>query len=139
MTSAEFVSELKPLLEARAGLAGVTVHLTDTADVTAPAIVLIRSRVQHDINWVAMGPEREDEVTIPGYVVTKSDVMQTAANQAAAICTEIGTQVMDAPPQVGAQTLKAELSSIAWVPFPADKGGWQVDCEFDLTFTADLA
>lgn len=138
MTSAAYVAALKPLLEARLGLAGVDVHLTEPDAPKAPMIVLIRSRVAHEIDWIAMGPKRTDQVTVPGRVWTVADAMQDAADQAMSICSEIGLAVKPASPSVGAQTRKAELSSIAWLPLLNDEGGWFVDAEFDITYISDL-
>lgn len=139
MTSAAFVAALKPLLEARPGLAGVTVHLTDSADVTAPAIVLIRQRIRHEIEWIAMGPKRTDVVTVPGYVVTNAATELAAADQALAILSEIGLQVVTAPPPVGAQTQKANLATIEWLLFLSDKGGWDCGANYEIEYVSNLA
>jgi hypothetical protein len=138
MTSAEFVTELKTLLEQRAGLVGVNVHLTETADVAAPAIVLVRGRVNSEIVWETMGPERREDATVPGRVWTTAATMPAAVDQAMAIMAEIATQVVDAPPPVGLQTRMANLQSVAWLPFQSDKGGWFCDAEFDISYQSDL-
>ena len=141
MTSAAFVAALKPLLEARSGLVaiGCAVHLTWTPDVTAPAIVLIRSRVSHEVEWTRMGPKRTETGSIPGSVYTTAADVQTAANQATVILDEIAATITPALPSVGAGTWKAELGSIGWMAFPSDKGGYLIDAEYDITYTADLA
>ena len=138
MTSAEFITKLRPLLAARAGLAGVAIHDAWTRDVASPAIVLVRARVRHDISWQAMGPQRWDMVTIPGLVVTTADTVQAAADAALDICAEIGLQLKTAPPSVGAQTLMASLETIGWLPYPSDKGGWTCDTEFDITYKSNI-
>ena len=139
MTSAAFVAALKPLLEARGGLAGVTVHYTWTPDVTAPAIVLIRSRVTHEIEWTRMGPKRTLTATVPGSVYTTAADVATAAAQAEAILTEIGAAITPASPAVGANMWKAELADVGWMAFPSDKGGYLIDAEYEITYTTDLA
>ncbi len=138
MTSAAFVAALKPLLEARAGLAGVSVNIVEPEYIESPAIVLIRNRVPHEINYVAMGLERTENVTVPGFVRTYKPTIQEAADQALAIISEIGIQVRDAPPQVGEQTQIANVARLAWLPVASDKGGWLCDAEYDLTYTSDL-
>ncbi len=138
MTSAEFVAELKPLLEARAGLAGVAVHLAWPEAILSPAIVLIRAPVQHEVEWTAMGPKRSEEVTVPGHVRAYADTMQAAADQAATIIREIGLQVTVAPPSVGEQTLKAELSRYEWSPLLSDKGGHVAAVDYEITYLTDL-
>ncbi len=138
MTSAAFIAALKPLLAARTGLAGVGVYLVEPEYMRSPAIVLIRARVPHEIEYVAFGPERTDTVTIPGFVRTHNQDFQPAADQALAIIEEIALQARDAPPQVGEQTQIAKLERLAWTPIISDKGGYAVDAEFDLTYTSDL-
>lgn len=139
MTSAAFVAALKPLLEARPGLAGVAVHLVWTTDVTAPAIVLVRARISHEIGWTRMGPKRTVTATVPGSVYTTAADVQTAATEAESILAEIASAITPATPSVGAQTRKAELAATGWMPFPSDKGGYLVDTEYDITYTADIA
>ncbi len=138
MTSAEFVAELKPLLEARAALVGVAVHLTEPEEPLAPMIVLIRGRVTHEIEWETMGPQRVDAVTVPGRVWTAAATMQAAADQAATIIREIGLQVVASPPAVGTQTRKANVDSLGWLPLHSDKGDWFCDAEFAIGYESDL-
>lgn len=138
MTSASFVADLKTLLAARPALAAVTIHDAWTRDVSSPAIVLVRARVRHDIDWTAMGPIRWDNVTIPGLVVTSAVEIEDAAAEAETILAEIATQLLSAPPTVGAQTLKANLQTVGWLPYPSDKGGWMCDTEYDITYSANL-
>lgn len=139
MTSAAFVAALKPLLEARAGLAGVTVHLTEPETPSAPMIVLIARRVTHEIDWAAFGPKRTDEGTVPGRIWTRADTMQAAANAAFVIATEIATQVVDTPPAVGAQTLRANVDTVDWLPQFDDEGGVFCDMNYTVVYRADLA
>ena len=139
MTGAAYAQALIPLLEARPGLTGVTVHLTEPKDPTHPMIVLIRSRVRQDITWEAFGPERVDDGTIPGRVWTWADNMQDAADQALQIVSEIALQVVDGSPTVGANTRKGDVPTVEWSPIPWDDGGWVCDAWFDITYTAELA
>ncbi len=138
MTSAEFVAELKPLLEARPALSGVTVHLTEPELPAAPMIVLVRGRVRNEVTWETMGPQRVDTVTVPGRVWTAAATMQAAADQAMLIISQIGLQVVASPPSVGTQTRKANVDSLGWLPLPSDKGGWFCDAEFDIGYESDL-
>lgn len=139
MTSAEFVGELKPLLEARAGLANVAVHLTEPDEPKAPMVVLIANRVEHEIDWETMGPRRRDDATIPGRIWTHADTMQAAADAAFAIAAELATQVVDSPPSVGAQTRQANVATVNWLPQFDDEGGVFCDMNYTIVYQADLA
>lgn len=139
MTGLEFAVALKPLLEARAGLNGVTVHITEPEERSHPEIILIRGRVRQEITWDTFGPERTDDGTIPGRVWTWAADAADAADQALQIVSEIAAQVLDAPPQVGERTRgRGNVPTVEWMPVPADNGGWYCDAQFDLTYTAEL-
>lgn len=141
MTSAAFVSMLKTQLEARfaadAAYADVAVHLYQV-DVRAPAVVLIRDRIRHTVDYTAMGKRRTENVTIPCLVGTTAATLQAAADRAEAIVREVADELRTNEPAVGVQSYNAKVSGVAWMPLPSDKGGTVVDAEFDITYTADI-
>lgn len=138
MTGADYAIAMKPLLELRAGLVGVTVNITEPKDITHPMIVLIRGPVRQDIEWEAFGPIRVDSGTLPGRVWTWASQMPDAAQQALVIVNEIALQAIDDPPTVGVDTRRGDIPTVEWTPYPADDGGWFVNADFDLTYTAEL-
>lgn len=142
MTSAAFVAALQAQLTSAlplvAGLEKVKVHLVPTADVVAPAVVLIREPVRTEVKHIAMGKIRDEEVTVPGFARAHGASLQAAADLAEKIVGEVAKQVRTAAPQVGLQTAEAILSALSWTPFLNDKGGYIVDCDYDITYTADL-
>lgn len=142
MTSGQFIAaltaDLQPALRQVEGLEQVTVHVVEGEDTKAPAVVLIRARVNADIEYAAMGPVRTDTVTVPGFVRSYSTTLQDAVDEALAIVDAVGGYLRDTPPTVGDNTLDAMVNRLGWVPFPSDKGGWFVDCEYDIEYTADI-
>lgn len=137
MTSAAFVSLFKTQLETRFAAnptySGVTVNII-YEDGTIPSVTLVRDRVRHDIEHMAMRV-KSDEGVVPMLVRTSGDV-QAAADQAAAIVGEIGAELRDNPPQVGTHTLQARVTGVAWMPLLSDKLGVVCDCELDVTYQA---
>ena len=142
-TAAAFISALRTQLQARAGLAGVDVHIVPQDGVIgSDSIVLIASPVTGDQEYATAGrARRDDHYTIPGQLAgyatgTDTDTtMQAAWDRAATILGEIADQLLS-PPQVGDQTLSARLSQISYQPQPSDKGGWVCVCGFQIDYTA---
>lgn len=143
MTSAEFVRELLPLVQARLQLApeleGVFVSLLPDEDADFPAVALLRGRVRSDVARLAHGGPLLESVTVPGIVFTNGGTADEAADLALAIILEIQRQLTETPPQVGDSTLDAMVSRYEWLPAASDRGGYDCSCEFDITYRSDLA
>lgn len=135
MTSAAFIAALKTQLTS--ALTGVTVHLTEPQDPSAPMVVIVADRITSDLAWTRFGPKRTEESVIPGRVWTYATTLQEAVDAAMAIADTIGAQAL-APPQVGAQTRKSNVDELSWIPLLADKGGYFVDLTYNLAYTSDL-
>lgn len=137
MTSAAFVIALQPLLEARAAFiaAGAMVEITEPPPdrLKTPCVILVRGSVEHSVAWLAMR-RRDDDVVVPGRVLTKADDLEAAATQAEALITEIAHQLYDAPP---IPLLDATISRIGWEPVASRDTGWIVNAEYDITYRAE--
>ena len=151
-TLSAFLVALRTALAARAGLSGIPVHLVAPADVSvADTVILVRAKAEGDQAYAALGRlRRNDGYVIPGLIrsykttgaggaVDSDSVFQAAMDHAAALLDEVILQLRDAPPAVGNQTILAKVGHIAYLPFPADMGGWATDCEFEIEYTARVS
>jgi len=151
-TASAFIVALRMALQARGGLAGIPVDLVAPADLSlADRVVLVRAKLEGTQEYAAIGHlRRNDGYLIPGLIRAikqtgaagaqdGDSVFQAAMDRAAALLDEVILQLRDAPPAVGNQTILARVSNVAYLPFPADQGGWAVDCEFEIEYTARVS
>lgn len=151
-TASAFVVGLRTALQGRAGLSGIPIDLAAPPDLSlVDRVVLVRTKIQGTQEYAALGRlRRNDGYLIPGLIraikqtgaagAQDSDsVFQAAMDRAAQLLDEVVLQLRDAPPAVGNQTLFARVNTVAYLPFPADQGGWAVDCEFEIEYTARVS
>jgi hypothetical protein len=151
-TASAFIVGLRTALQARGGLTGIPIDLVAPADLTlADRVVLVRAKIEGTQEYAALGRlRRHDAYLIPGLIraikqtgaagAQDSDsVFQAAMDRAAQLLDEVILQLRDAPPAVGNQTTFARVSAVAYLPFPADAGGWGVDCEYEIDYTARVS
>lgn len=152
-TTFAFIAALQTKLQARVGLTGVPIYIVAPAD-TAPTteqIELVRNRISVHQEYAALGRHRRNDInSIPCYLRTfkpagaagaqdSGSVFQAAGERAAALLEEVVQQLVTDAPAVGDQTIIAQVGETSYLPIPADAGGWIVEVDFAIDYTARVS
>lgn len=141
MTSGQFVADLLTKLQTRWATGpyqNVETYLVPSEDMNYPVVVLLRGRVFSDVSRMAHRVPKREVVSVPGLIVTNAVEVDDASNLALNLVAEIDDELNTNPPAVGDVTLDAMVTRIGWIPVPSDRGGWDVSCEYDITYSSGL-
>jgi hypothetical protein len=142
----DFLDAFKAALDARPGLAGVTVYTYDPSpDVDMAAVIVLGSgQITGNTPWAALGQlRRTDEMTITATVAATrpgagETVAKAARDRAEALAVEV-LEELKTLPAVGDNTLKADDIGYVVDQVAAELAGVASRiCFLDLTFTISV-